>query len=49
MAAPVFIEAEYTKPPCTGLETREADGSRLGTRTAHWHSYAPEVRPFEVP
>ena len=30
MAAPVFIEAEYADPPCTGLETREADGSWLG-------------------
>ena len=34
MAAPVsFVEAEYTDPPCTGLETREADGVWLGCTT----------------
>ena len=34
---PVFIEAEYTDPPCTGLETREADGTWLGA-TAFTHA-----------
>ena len=28
MAAPVFIEAEYADPPCTGLETHEANRPR---------------------
>ena len=37
MAAPVFVEAEYADPPCTGLETREADGSWLGC-TAYTHA-----------
>ena len=37
MAAPVFIEAEYADPPCTGLETREADGTWLGA-TAYTHA-----------
>ena len=37
MAAPVFIEAEYADPPCTGLETREADGTWLAC-TAYTHA-----------
>ena len=37
MAAPVFVEAEYADPPCTGLETREADGTWLGA-TAYTHT-----------
>ena len=37
MATPVFIEAEYAAPPCTGLETREADGAWLGC-TAYTHA-----------
>ena len=37
MAAPVFVEAEYADPPCTGLETREADGTWLGC-TAYTHT-----------
>ena len=38
MAAPVlFVEAEYAAPPCTGLETREADGTWLGV-TAYTHA-----------
>mgnify|MGYP002809878061 CR=1 FL=1 len=38
MAAPVlFVEAEYADPPCTGLETREADGTWLGC-TAYTHA-----------
>ena len=37
MAAPVFVEAEYADPPCTGLETHEADGTWLGC-TAYTHA-----------
>ena len=37
MAAPVFTNAEYADPPCTGLETREADGTWLGC-TAYTHA-----------
>ena len=37
MATPLFIEAEYADPPCTGLETREADGTWLGC-TAYTHA-----------
>ena len=36
MAAP-FVEAEYADPPCTGLETRETDGTWLGC-TAYTHA-----------
>ena len=42
MAAPVFIEAEYADPPCTGLETREADGTWLGC-TAYTHAASGSV------
>ena len=37
MFSPTFVEAEYTSPPCTGLETREADGTWLGA-TAYTHT-----------
>ena len=36
-ATPAFVEAEYAVPPCTGLETREADGTWLGV-TAYTHA-----------
>ena len=43
MAAPVlFVEAEYAAPPCTGLETREADGAWLGC-TAYTHASRGDV------
>ena len=42
MAAPVFVEAEYADPPCTGLETREADGTWLGC-TAYTHAVHGDV------
>ena len=42
MAPPVFTEAEYADPPCTGLETREADGTWLGC-TAYTHAACGNV------
>ena len=38
MATPVFIEAEYTDPPCTGLETLWEAGSTWLGATAYTHA-----------
>ena len=42
MPTPVFVEADYADPPCTGLQTREADGTWLGA-TAYTHAVRGNV------